>query len=61
MTPTGYANLSGFVPIEMDAIEKVMAERRKFEPASPRTTSPAAAGPLTRYRHFFQIRSPKSA
>ena len=26
ITPTGYENLSGFAPIEIDAIEKLMAE-----------------------------------
>jgi Xaa-Pro aminopeptidase len=26
ITPTGYENMSGFAPIEMDAIEKLMAE-----------------------------------
>ena len=26
ITPTGYENMSGFAPIEIDAIEKLMAE-----------------------------------
>ncbi len=29
MTDTGYENMSAFVPIEIDAIEKTMAERGK--------------------------------
>ena len=36
VTETGYENLSAFVPIEMDAIEKLMAERGIFESFSPR-------------------------
>jgi Xaa-Pro aminopeptidase len=36
VTETGYENLSAFVPIEMDAIEKLMAERGMFESFSPR-------------------------
>ncbi len=36
MTETGYENLSSFVPIEMDAIEKLMAEPGMFEKYSPR-------------------------
>ncbi len=45
MTATGYENLSAFAPIEMDAIEKLMAEPGMFEKYAPRkTTAPAAAG-----------------
>jgi Xaa-Pro aminopeptidase len=36
MTETGYENLSAFVPIEMDAIEKLMAETGMFERYAPR-------------------------
>ncbi len=36
MTETGYENLSSFVPVEMDAIEKLMAEPGMFEKYSPR-------------------------
>ena len=45
ITNTGYENLSGFVPIEMDAIEKLMAEQGMFEKYAPqkRTTPPVAA------------------
>jgi len=43
ITESGYENLSSFVPIEMDAIEKVMAEPGMFEKYVPRkaTTPPA--------------------
>jgi Xaa-Pro aminopeptidase len=41
MTDTGYENLSDFVPIEMDAIEKLMAEPGMFEKYSPKTMSTA--------------------
>ena len=34
VTETGYENLSSFVPIEMDAIEKLMAEPGMFEKAA---------------------------
>jgi Xaa-Pro aminopeptidase len=45
MTETGYENLSAFAPIEIDAIEKLMAEPGMFEKYVPRkTTSPAATG-----------------
>jgi len=37
MTDTGYENLSAFVPIEIEAIEKLMAEPGMFEKYSPRT------------------------
>ncbi|MBA2306262.1 MAG: aminopeptidase P family protein [Acidobacteria bacterium] len=45
ITETGYENLSAFAPIEMDAIEKLMAEPGMFEKYAPRqaTTAPAAA------------------
>jgi Xaa-Pro aminopeptidase len=35
ITETGYENLSAFVPIEIDAIEKLMAEPGVFEKYSP--------------------------
>ena len=35
MTETGYENLSSFVPIEIDAIEKLMAEPGMFEKYLP--------------------------
>ena len=28
MTDTGYENLSAFVPVEIEAIEKIMAQRK---------------------------------
>ena len=40
VTETGYENMSGFVPIEIDAIEKLMAERGMFETPPPRVTPP---------------------
>lgn len=42
VTDTGYENLSGFAPIDMDAIEKLMAEPGMFEKYSPRDKQPAA-------------------
>ena len=36
MTATGYENLSAFVPIEMDEIEKLMAEPGMFEKYVPK-------------------------
>jgi Xaa-Pro aminopeptidase len=36
MTETGYENLSAFVPIEIDAVEKLMAEPGMFERFVPR-------------------------
>ena len=44
MTETGYENLSAFVPIEIDAVEKVMAEPGMFEKYSPRTTPAGTQG-----------------
>jgi hypothetical protein len=41
VTDTGYENLSSFVPIEMDAIEKLAAETGMFEKYSPRASSSA--------------------
>jgi Xaa-Pro aminopeptidase len=38
VTEIGYENLSAFAPIEMDDIEKLMAERGMFETFSPRRT-----------------------
>lgn len=38
ITPSGYENLSGFVPMDIDAIEKLMAEPSRFDP-TPATTS----------------------
>jgi hypothetical protein len=29
ITETGYENMSSFVPVEIDAIERLMAEREK--------------------------------
>jgi Xaa-Pro aminopeptidase len=46
ITDTGYENLSAFVPIEMDEIEKLMAEPGMFEKYVPR--KPAA--PVTASR-----------
>jgi Xaa-Pro aminopeptidase len=45
ITETGYENMSAFAPIEIDEIEKLMAETGMFENYMPRktTTSPAAA------------------
>lgn len=45
ITDTGYENLSAFVPIEMDAIEQLMAEQGMFEKYAPqkRTTPPMSA------------------
>jgi Xaa-Pro aminopeptidase len=44
ITETGYENLSAFVPIEMDEIEKVMAETGMFEKYVPRKpTTPTAS------------------
>jgi Xaa-Pro aminopeptidase len=40
MTETGYENLSDFVPMEIDAVERLMREPGMFEKYSPRTTSP---------------------
>ena len=52
ITETGYENLSAFVPIEIDAIEKLMAEPGMFEKFAPRkgTTAPppVQAGRSTR-------------
>jgi len=43
ITETGYENLSAFAPIEMDAIEKLMAETGMFENYIPRkATTPTA-------------------
>jgi Xaa-Pro aminopeptidase len=42
ITRTGYENLSDFVPMEIDAIEKLMSEQGMFERYSPKTT-PASA------------------
>jgi len=39
MTETGYENLSSFVPIEIDAIEKLMAEQGMFEKYVPKKTT----------------------
>ena len=42
ITETGYENLSAFVPMEIDAVEKLMAEPGMFEKYVPRKgTSPA--------------------
>jgi Xaa-Pro aminopeptidase len=49
MTNTGYENLSGFVPMEIDAVEKLMAEPGMFEKFSPgRTPSSAVHQPAGR-------------
>jgi Xaa-Pro aminopeptidase len=45
ITETGYENLSAFVPIEIDAVEKLMAEPGMFEKFTPR---PAGASSETR-------------
>ena len=43
MTETGYENLSDFVPIEIDAIEKLMAEPGMFEKYLPKKTPTTVA------------------
>jgi Xaa-Pro aminopeptidase len=43
MTETGYENLSAFVPVEIDAIEKLMAETGMFEKYTPRKSTATAA------------------
>jgi Xaa-Pro aminopeptidase len=45
ITETGYENMSAFVPIEIDAIEKLMAEPGMFEKYVPRrgSTTPTPA------------------
>jgi Xaa-Pro aminopeptidase len=45
ITETGYENMSAFVPMEIDAIEKLMAEQGMFEKYVPRkgTTPPVPA------------------
>ena len=35
ITETGYENLSGFLPMEPEAIEKLMAETGRFEEQPP--------------------------
>ena len=45
VTETGYENLSAFVPIEIDAIEKLMAEPGMFENYSPRAPGRPEPGP----------------
>jgi Xaa-Pro aminopeptidase len=42
VTETGYENLSAFVPIEMDAIEKLMAEPGMFENYAPKRITTSA-------------------
>ena len=42
ITETGYENLSAFVPIEMDAIEKLMAEPGMFEKFMPKKITTSA-------------------
>lgn len=49
ITETGYENLSAFVPVEMDQIEKLMSEEGMFEKHVPRKgTAPAAASAVKR-------------
>jgi Xaa-Pro aminopeptidase len=43
ITDTGYENLSAFVPIEMDEIEKLMAEPGMFEKYAPQKPAPVTA------------------
>jgi Xaa-Pro aminopeptidase len=43
ITGTGYENLSAFVPMEIDAVEKLMAEPGMFEKYRPRQKSSAPA------------------
>jgi Xaa-Pro aminopeptidase len=45
VTETGYENLSAFVPIEIDAVEKLMAEPGMFELTPQRQTPPHRAAP----------------
>jgi Xaa-Pro aminopeptidase len=42
VTQTGYENLSAFVPVEIDAVEKLMAEPGRFDKAL--TTTPTTTG-----------------
>jgi hypothetical protein len=41
ITADGYANMSGFVPVEPEAIEKLMAEESPFERMDTRGTATA--------------------
>ena len=41
ITDTGYENLSDFVPVEIDDVEKLMRETGLFERYSPKTTTPS--------------------
>jgi Xaa-Pro aminopeptidase len=43
VTETGYENLSAFVPIDMDAIEKLMAEPGMFEKYAPKRVTTSTA------------------
>ncbi|CAN5672909.1 aminopeptidase P N-terminal domain-containing protein [soil metagenome] len=43
ITETGYENMSAFAPIEIDAIEKLMAEPGMFEKYMPRQATTSAA------------------
>lgn len=44
MTEAGYENLSSFVPVEIDDIEKLMAEPGMFEHYVPKRVTSAASG-----------------
>jgi Xaa-Pro aminopeptidase len=51
ITETGYENLSREVPIEVEDIERVMAETGRFEkPAGRRTTGAEGASPAPQHR-----------
>jgi Xaa-Pro aminopeptidase len=41
ITPTGYENLSALAPMDIDGIERLMAEPSRFEQAPP---GPTASG-----------------
>ena len=42
VTDTGYENISAFAPIEIDAIEKLMAEPGMFEKFTPKKITTSA-------------------
>ena len=52
ITETGYENLSGFVPVEIDAIEKLMAEPGldTYKPKADREPDTARPSPKRKTR-----------
>ena len=42
ITPAGYENLSAFVPMEFEGVEKLMAEASRFEEGAPRVDTTAS-------------------